>query len=1284
LEEDFNTKNFKIEFKALELRNFDEYWKEIWESGERKIDKISNGMFSARINDVYSRRTSNYLLEVDKDYNTIQFKIEFNKSNIKHHKRFQFIKKELMEKGRKEIYPLIRKSLQIQNFNLNSPLYSIILFPLYIKIEDLVYTNNYLSGDVFFHKIYEGSKLHFILESALENSDEHTEFLLSTERDKIKWYRYKDLSDEVFKIRFTVHFEKIVIKQSPAYHKIICRLQSPDFDLFLLDYNILLKEIYKDIKNIEKIPNSILQLIEPLLKINLLDHSRAEKKSEKIIENLINNGIEELKDIILDNIDWLKSEKNLRLLNDFFSSAANRGASHYNNYFANLIVQACDKIIKSQILEDIDVRSKFNDLLIRFNYNLYFRCKVYYYGKRLAEKRGEIKLLMDEIFEKYPQSLENIEYDRKGKVSLDFPKFWCEIKLNIPNSHFICEVHFFRNNSSIFNFHVIHILFYSSLKEKSNWYNMKYEQKEKLIQFLDRLSAIQDLEIIEYNLPSSIDSKLKKKSKTDEISKSELYLKEKKKFKIIGIKGNDEYMFSDLNILIGKNNTGKTLLLTKIFEKLMDFNNRIYDNQEAFNEFQRKYSEFHAYELYYIPNNREIDKPIGKKSDLKEGLIQVITNLMNLMSQDFLKKEPINIENRNNENSSNLWKIPNFLQIIDIFSVDVESTEKLTHEDTELIDYGKSLFKKFNQIWKSWKSQIESFFEEIEINRIQDLGRSGKYKIPFYNKWRKKEISNWKSFGSGTQQLLNLIFLIEFLKICPSIRHKELLEEIKTGNFDTAFDENVKEIHINRIILIDEPDVSLHPSLQRRFFNYLNESSQILQIFVATQSPFFLDINNFKDLLGNTIFVTLCKKDEIGQYSRQKIHNNNKILIIDQLFDYNHLETAFYLSKNNFEDLMITEDNRDFYLLSLEMINDLIYKRREYDPDYSNLLNLGTFDEQYDARLIQNAIFLSLEPNIVNLNENNGINECEKIFLYQLHNNEFKHTHEKMRFKATCASHWDIKTCINSNVLVYTKEESISLTQKISKKLNKIQNEGGELQNNNSIMLFPENTLPYRILDSLIDFAKKNNIIIVGGMEHIKLRKFKDFINQNSQIISNNFIRSYNFDNIDSFPNINDDSYINQAVIINSNGRYSFQIKNIPVAKSGTPIEGIPLIPIPKYFKFKTSVGNVALFICKDFLVNYEVIDKWMDKYEIKILLVPSFTYLVNPFIYKFGNIMRKRKNENKTIAFVNLAEYSGSGIFNPSYERIYEPGNEILFKLHEEDCKEFHSLVHISFHKKG
>ncbi|GAH86745.1 unnamed protein product, partial [marine sediment metagenome] len=253
-------------------------------------------------------------------------------------------------------------------------------------------------------------------------------------------------------------------------------------------------------------------------------------------------------------------------------------------------------------------------------------------------------------------------------------------------------------------------------------------------------------DVIEYNLPAGITSRLKNSIKTIELSKRDLYIKEKKKFKIISTESDsEELQYSDLNIFIGKNNTGKTLSLTKCFTKISNY--QIFDNQEAVNEFSKNNPQFNIYELYYIPHNREIDEPIGQKPDLKKGLIDVLNNLRNLMTKTFLKDEPIDIENRTNEIHSSSWKIPNFLEIIDIFSIDLNRTDNLIREDKDIIDKGRPLFMRFNQIWENWKNKVEFFFEDIEVREVEDLGRGGRHKITFDDKWTGREISNWNSFG---------------------------------------------------------------------------------------------------------------------------------------------------------------------------------------------------------------------------------------------------------------------------------------------------------------------------------------------------------------------------------------------------------------------------------------------------------------------------------------------------------------------------------------------------------
>lgn len=51
----------------------------------------------------------------------------------------------------------------------------------------------------------------------------------------------------------------------------------------------------------------------------------------------------------------------------------------------------------------------------------------------------------------------------------------------------------------------------------------------------------------------------------------------------------------------------------------------------------------------------------------------------------------------------------------------------------------------------------------------------------------------------------------------------------------------------NNVILIDEPEISLHPDLQRKLYSLLVEYSKDKQIIVSTHSPYFVDWKLFSD-----------------------------------------------------------------------------------------------------------------------------------------------------------------------------------------------------------------------------------------------------------------------------------------------------------------------------------------------------------------------------------------------------------------------------------------------------
>ena len=78
----------------------------------------------------------------------------------------------------------------------------------------------------------------------------------------------------------------------------------------------------------------------------------------------------------------------------------------------------------------------------------------------------------------------------------------------------------------------------------------------------------------------------------------------------------------------------------------------------------------------------------------------------------------------------------------------------------------------------------------------------------------------------------------------------------------------------NNVILIDEPEISLHPDLQRKLFNLLVEYSKNKQIIVSTHSPYFVDWS----LFSNKTKIIRLKKDmdsiklfELGENTKKDI-----------------------------------------------------------------------------------------------------------------------------------------------------------------------------------------------------------------------------------------------------------------------------------------------------------------------------------------------------------------------------------------------------------------------------
>jgi predicted ATP-dependent endonuclease of OLD family len=97
---------------------------------------------------------------------------------------------------------------------------------------------------------------------------------------------------------------------------------------------------------------------------------------------------------------------------------------------------------------------------------------------------------------------------------------------------------------------------------------------------------------------------------------------------------------------------------------------------------------------------------------------------------------------------------------------------------------------------------------------------------------------------------------------------------------DSLYDSNSGDV-----IVIDEPELSLHPSLQKRVFSLIKDYSKDRQVFISTHSPYFIDIESIYaganltrvvNLGGNGIEVFQVSDDtkrKIRKISSSNINN---------------------------------------------------------------------------------------------------------------------------------------------------------------------------------------------------------------------------------------------------------------------------------------------------------------------------------------------------------------------------------------------------------------------------
>ena len=381
-----------------------------------------------------------------------------------------------------------------------------------------------------------------------------------------------------------------------------------------------------------------------------------------------------------------------------------------------------------------------------------------------------------------------------------------------------------------------------------------------------------------------------------------LHIKEFKGLRDISINFEKNDKPLDLVVLAGSNGSGKTRVLESILDYFQKIVNHIENENVAGVFFETDEQNclnqgYNSNMLYLILNNYNDENIVERGRKVVEENLKVFPKIIYVPTETNFQKVEIA--------SPMLVREYKFLNIVDTGLIkDVPSyiATKIIEmandqEDTPMQEIRTAVFKEINEI-----------FEILDLDiKISGISKNAKSIPIFTNSSGDKFDIN--ELSSGEKQLFLRTLAIKMLN--PE----------------------------NSIILIDEPELSLHPKWQQRIVDVYRKIGKNNQIIIATHSP---------HILGSV------KKDNIMLLDKD---DDGKIVVRtgDELYDSYGQPTERIL-----EDIMGLKTTRNQEIFDKlekirEMVNEDKYETDDFKKEYGDLKEiLGTMDE--DIMLIDMEI----------------------------------------------------------------------------------------------------------------------------------------------------------------------------------------------------------------------------------------------------------------------------------------------------------------------------------------
>jgi len=371
--------------------------------------------------------------------------------------------------------------------------------------------------------------------------------------------------------------------------------------------------------------------LKPILDIDPVN-DEANKKFKALISEIIETKLEDYFQVIKKDLDYLLDQENKKKILEFLYDSCPPQNHRYLTSFKRLIAEICQQFIHSN--PNYDKLSELNDISIEFwaNHFNFYSIKLYLRKGSLSRLMDNIKYILEtlvgfgDIFKASMGGL-GAEYHKNSEIRALF------------NEEVSISIFFNQNNTKIFDYNNIYILFWSRGNKLKLWDDISLSTIDMIIEFLVEFLEFPNLEIININqssyftksdLPKAIFETLEEISKKKTPLRFNRIIERDIKF---DEKTYQEVIFEINGAYRHYYFTSMYILIRKLFENLLiDCLRNYYQVQKIETYFSTERKQFHGFELLKSNFNTMIQETlfISKIGIVHQKLIDLLDKFKDL------------------------------------------------------------------------------------------------------------------------------------------------------------------------------------------------------------------------------------------------------------------------------------------------------------------------------------------------------------------------------------------------------------------------------------------------------------------------------------------------------------------------------------------------------------------------------------------------------------------------------------------------------------------------------